>query len=284
MELRPGNAGANTAEDHLRVLEAALEQISGLLPRRDPRPGRRRRSNPRSARSPRILNTTRRTMRCTVGWKMTGTGETAIGKLPEQTRETSLQQDGRLQEGYFVAGLTGLNAREGRPKGMRLIVRRVRPSGRQIANLTAFEKKTGWRHSITATNIRHMWGIARSHQQPQFLDAPHRDHAEVEDRVRTNKALGLHNLPSKSWEVKRGWMLASNLAADLDARVRLLSLHDIDELADAEPDTMRFRLYHLPARFTKPARSRLLRIDASRPWAQAFTTAWQRLTDLPAVT
>ncbi|THA56015.1 IS1380 family transposase [Streptomyces sp. A0958] len=283
MELRPGNAGANTVEDHLRVLEAALEQIpdsshAKILVRVDGAGATHGLLDHLES-----LNTTRRTVRYTVGWKMTDTDETAIGKLPEETWETSLQQDGRLQEGYFVAELTGLNAREGWPKGMRLIVRRVRPSGRQIAKLTAFEKKTGWRYSITATNIRHMWGIAGSHQ-PQFLDALHRDHAEVEDRVRTNKALGLHNLPSKSWEVNRGWMLASNLAADLDAWVRLLSLHDIDDLADAEPDTMRFRLYHLPARFTKHARSRLFRIDASWPWAQAFTTAWQRLTDLPAVT
>ncbi|MEU1032864.1 hypothetical protein ABZ402_29895 [Streptomyces mirabilis] len=50
-------------------------------------------------------------------------------------------------------------------------------------------------------------------------------------------------------------MLASNLAADLDAWVRLLALHDIDGLADAEPDTMRFRLYHVPACLTKHARS-----------------------------
>jgi hypothetical protein len=45
----------------------------------------------------------------------------------------------------------------------------------------------------------------------------HRSHATVEDRVRTNKAMGLRNLPSKSWTVNRGWVLAANLAADLDA-------------------------------------------------------------------
>jgi hypothetical protein len=33
-------------------------------------------------------------------------------------------------------------------------------------------------------------------------------------------------------------MLAANLAADLDSWVRLLALHNIDGLADAEPDTM----------------------------------------------
>ncbi|MGW1171859.1 hypothetical protein ACWD42_42110, partial [Streptomyces sp. NPDC002550] len=59
-----------------------------------------------------------------------------------------------------------------------------------MKKLTAFQQETGWRYSITATNFRHMWGIAGSHQI-QFLDALHRDHAEVEDLVRTNKAIEL---------------------------------------------------------------------------------------------
>lgn len=277
MELRPGNAGANTVEDHLRVLETALEQIPGsshakILVRVDGVGATHVLLDHLES-----LNTTRRTVRYTVGWKM---------PTPTRRRLTSSRNGpGRPRCSRTASSRGLLRGRTDRPecpRGMRLIVRRVRPSGRQIANLTAFEKKTGWRYSITATNIRHMWGIASSHQ-PQFLDALHRDHAEVEDRVRTNKALGLHNLPSKSWEINRGWMLACNLAADLDAWVRLLALHDIHDLADAEPDTMRFLLYHLPARFAKHARRRLLRIDASWPWAQAFTTAWQRLTDLPTV-
>jgi hypothetical protein len=92
-----------------------------------------------------------------------------------------------------------------------------------VKKLTAFEKKTGWRYCITATNIRHMWGIAGS-GHAQFLDVLHRSHAGVEDRVCTNKAMGLGNLPSASWEVNRGWMPAANLAADLAAWLRLLTL------------------------------------------------------------
>lgn len=145
---------------------------------------------------------------------------------------------------------------------MRLIVRRVHPSRRYMKKLTAFEQKTGWRYSITATDIRHMWGIAGSLQIP-FLDALHRDHAEVEDRVRTNKATGLANLPSQSWQINTGWMLTANLAADLDTWLRLLTLHDQDGLEDAEPDTMR------------------LRIERTWPWAVAFTASWSRRTQLP---
>jgi hypothetical protein len=283
MLLRPGNAGANTVADHLRVLTEALAQIPGssaakILVRVDGAGATHGLLEHLEA-----LNTTRRTVRYTVGWKITEDDEKAVARLPEAAWETSVHQDGSLQEGYFVSELTGLNTREGWPEGMRLIVRRVRPTRRHLKKLTAFEKKTGWRYCITATNIRHMWGIAGSGHS-QFLDVLHRSHASVEDRVRTNKAMGLDNLPSASWEVNCGWMLAANLAADLDAWVRLLALHDIEGLADAEPETMRFRLYHLPARLADHARRRWLRVDATWPWAEAFTTCWQRLTTLPAVT
>jgi hypothetical protein len=36
--------------------------------------------------------------------------------------------------------------------------------------------------------------------------------AGVEDRVRTNKAMGLRKLPSKSRTVNQGWVLAANIA------------------------------------------------------------------------
>ncbi|MGW2515134.1 hypothetical protein ACWC0A_38390 [Streptomyces scopuliridis] len=83
-----------------------------------------------------------------------------------------------------------------------------------MKKLTDFEKKTDWRYSITATNIRHLWGIAGS-LQVQFLDALHRDHTKADDRVRTNKAMGLANPPSKSWDANAVWM--PDLVCDLDA-------------------------------------------------------------------
>ena len=86
-----------------------------------------------------------------------------------------------------------------------------------------------------------MWGIAGPYQ-PQWLNAPARSHATVEDRVKTDKALGLRNLPSQDWTVNRGWMLTANPAHDLDCRVGLLGLHDQPDLDRAGPDTMRYRI------------------------------------------
>ncbi|MBC9731584.1 transposase, partial [Streptomyces sp. TRM68367] len=281
MLLRTGSAGSNTVADHLKVLADALVQMPGastakILVRVDGAGATHGLHE-----HLRDLNTRRRTVRFTTGWTITEEDEKAIARLPETAWEISINQDGSVQEGYFVAELTGLNRREGWIKGMRLIVRRVKPSGRHMKDLTALEKRTGWKYSITATNISKMTRIRGSHQI-QWLDALHRHHAVVEDHVRTNKAMGLHNLPSKSWTINEAWMLTANLAADLDAWLRLLSLHDQGELADAEPDTMRYRLYHLPARLAKHARRRWLRTETTWPWADAFTTRWRRLGALPA--
>ena len=44
-----------------------------------------------------------------------------------------------------------------------------------------------------------------------------------------------------------GWVLAANIAADLAAWCRLLGLYDCEDLKDAEPGTLRYRLLSLPA-------------------------------------
>jgi Transposase DDE domain group 1 len=78
------------------------------------------------------------------------------------------------------------------------------------------------------------------------------------------QAMGLQKLPSKSWTVNQGWVLAANIAADLDAWTRLLGLHDQPELARAEPDTLRYRILHLPAKLATHARRKILSIPGTR--------------------
>ncbi|WP_433425850.1 IS1380 family transposase [Microtetraspora malaysiensis] len=282
MLLREGSAGSNTVIDHLEVLAAAIAQIpahrrSKLLIRIDGAGA----THDLLARLEK-LNTTRRTVRFTVGWAITDVDEAAIAALPQGAWEAALRQDGSLHQDAAVAELTGLNARAGVWK-VRLVVRRVKPSRRHQATLTALEKKTGWKYSIIATNMgpRGMRCVPGSHHA-QFIDVLHRAHATVEDRVRTNKAMGLRNLPSKTWTVNVGWVLAANLAADLDAWTRLLGLYDDAELARAEPQTMRYCLWHLPARLVRHARRRILKISVTWPWTAAFLTCWQRLCALPA--
>jgi hypothetical protein len=73
-------------------------------------------------------------------------------------------------------------------------------------------------------------------------------------------------------------VLAANIAADLTAWARLLGLHDQPDLRDADPDMLRYRIWHLPARLV---RQRILKISPDWPWTDAFLACWQRLGDLP---
>ena len=71
----------------------------------------------------------------------------------------------------LLPGLTGA----GWPEGMRVLVRRERPH--PGAQLSVFEAHDGWRYQCLATDT----------QQGQFafLEARHRAHARVEDKIRT---------------------------------------------------------------------------------------------------
>jgi Transposase DDE domain group 1 len=82
--------------------------------------------------------------------------------------------------------------------------------------------------------------------------------------------------------VNCGWVLAANIAADLAAWCRLLGLYDCDDLKDAEPGTLRYRLWSLPARLVRHARARMLKISRTWPWKDGFLACWQRLCALPA--
>jgi hypothetical protein len=282
MLLRPGNAGSNTVADHVSVLGQALAQIPARYKKR-----LIIRCDGAGAAHDllahiRALDTARRTVHFVVGWKVTGLDEAAIAALPAEVWSPAVSQDGAVQADCQVAELTGIDERLGTwPDGTRLIVRRSRPSRRHERKLTDFEKATGWRYQITATSIPTLADVPGSHH-PFFLDALYRDRGAAEDQVKAGKAQGLRNLPSKTWDVNVAWVLAANIAADLTCWTRLLGLHEEPELADAEVDTLRFRLWHIPARLATHARDRILRIPADWPWARAFQTCWTRLTALPA--
>ncbi len=284
MELRPGNAGSNTASDHISGLAAALAQVPA---------GYRRnvivRLDGAGASHDFIehmgnLKIPDGKLLFTCGWTITGTDEDDIRKIPEEAWKPGVTQDGHAEEDTDVAEITGLMSRSGNwPDGLRWIVRRVKPSRRHLKKLTAYERETGWKYSIICTNIPEegIEGVPGS-RHAQFIDVLHRQHAVVEDGVRAGKAVGLRNLPSRSWRVNCGWVVAANIAADLQAWCRLLGLHDIDGLKDAEPDTLRYRLWHVPARLVRHARRRTLKISRDWPWKTAFLTCWQRISALPA--
>jgi hypothetical protein len=279
MVLRPGNAGSNTFTDHRDVLAAAIRQVPARL--------RRKilvRVDGAGASHELVdhlisLSSPRRTVLFTCGWMITAADEDAIRQVPAAAWKPGTAQDGTAEADKDIAEITHLMTRAGNwPDGLRWIARRVKPSRRHLRNLTDYEKKTGWKYSITCTNIPDagIAGVPGSHH-PQYIDTVHREHAAVETGgVRTAKAMGLRNLPSKTWQVNTGWVVAANIAADLAAWTRLLGCCDDEGLRDADPDTLRYRIWHIPARLARHARQRVLKISPDWPWKDAFLASWQR--------
>jgi hypothetical protein len=144
------------------------------------------------------LSSPRKTMLFTCGWMITAAGEDAISQVPADAWKPGTGQDGTAEDDKDITEITGLMSRAGNwPDGLRWIARRVKPSRRHLKNLTDYEKKTGWKYSITCTNIpgSGIAGVPGSHH-PQYIDTVHREHAVVETAgVRTAKATGLAHLP-----------------------------------------------------------------------------------------
>ncbi|HUO37745.1 MAG TPA: IS1380 family transposase [Mycobacterium sp.] len=268
--LRPGNAGANTTADHLDVLAAAIGQIPArhrkhLLIRADG-----------AGASHGLLdwitaqNQIRgRKVEYSVGFALTEALRQAIVLVPEKVWEPALDADGGVRTGGDVAELTGLLNLSSWPAGMRVIVRRERPH--PGAQLSMFEERDGWRYQAFVTNT--------ATGQLAFLEARHRAHARVEDRIRHAKDTGLGRFPSREFAINTAWLSAVAIAADLTAWLRLLAL--TGPLAKAEPKALRYRLLHVPARLTRSARRRHLRIPATWPWVDDLVAVFARISAIP---
>ena len=272
--LRPGNAGANTAADHIAVLDAALTQIpdehrhgTAILIRTDG-----------AGCSKAFLAHIRRLRESgvaseySVGWAITDRERAAITAVPEHIWAAAIDTDGRPRDGAAVAEITdllGAAALADHPDGTRIIVRRERPH--PGAQLSLFEERDGWRYTAFATDT--------PIGQLAFLDARHRAHARVEDRIRTGKDTGLGRFPSRDQAINTAWLTAAMIAADLIAWTQTLLL--TGNLARAEPKKLRYRLLHTAARLTRGARRIRLRIDQHWPWAGDLAAAFTRLARLP---
>jgi hypothetical protein len=283
VRLRPGNAGSNTAEDHISVLRDAVRQIPAahrrkILIRIDGAGA----SHQVTAWIASGDGHPSFTWEYSTGFTMNETYQLAIAALGEAVWEATVEvENGKVRPNGQVAELTGLLDLTAWP-GMRLLVRREHPSAKHTRALTAFEQARGYRYQLIATNTPHRPG--RGHGI-QWLEARHRGHVHVETKgVEQAKDSGLRRMPSKYYPINQAWCQAVEIATDLRRWLQLLALHDHDDLVSCEPGTLRFRFLAIPARLVTHARTRILRIPPDWPWAEAITIAWTRLQALPTPT
>ena len=271
MLLRPGNAGSNTATDHVAVTKNALAAVPGINPSR---PGKKVLVRTDGAGGSRefLGFLARRGLSYSIGYTLPAATPDLYALVPATAWQDAYDADGALREGAAVVEFTDLlaskNLLKGYPPGMRVIVRRERPHPGAQLRLTDVQ---GYRLTAFVTNT--------TRGQLADLELRHRRRARCEDRIRIAKDCGLTNLPLQGFDQNRIWLLVVQIAGDLLTWLGLLAYPD-HQARRWEPKTLRLRLFTIAATLARSARARLLHIKTTAPWAALFTAGWDRLTGL----
>ena len=277
LKLRAGNAGSNTASDHIEVTRAALAAVPGIDPTR---PGRKVliRTDGGGGTKDYVTWLAGRGVSYSIGWTLPWAHMQGIyAAIPANAWTPALNGDGQARAGADVADITGLLAAGGHlngwPARMRVIVRRERPHPGARVSQGRLDDADGYRLTAFVTNT--------TRGQLQDLELRHRRRARCEDRIRAAKDTGLRNLPLQGFDANRIWCAILALAADLTAWTQLLAFATT-AARRWEPKRLRTRLLHAPAALAKHARTLVLHVKDTHPWAHILTTGYQRLAALAA--
>jgi hypothetical protein len=261
--LRPGNAGSNTAQDHLEVLDLALAQLpkaawdQPILVRADTA----------GATHGFTDQLRQRGIRFSISLPADERVRQAVLAVPATAWVPATDADGQPRSGAEVAELATLDL-AGWPPGTRAVCRREDPHpGAQLS----FTDADGHRFQVFITDQPDP-DLAR-------LELRHRRRARVEDRIRAAKATGLRNLPFDLWRRNAVWLELVLMAQDLTCWAQALLLSG--ELRVTEPKTLRYRLWHTAARVVRHARRVIVRLQRTWPWAAELAAAFTRLRALP---
>jgi hypothetical protein len=249
-QLRPGNAGANNAADNLTVLDAALRQ----LPTRKAAEPILVRGDSALATHAFVDGVRERELRFSVGFDLSEAVRQAVLQIPERAWVSALSQEGEECGGAEVAELTELDLSAWHP-------------GAQLS----FSDHEGRRFQVCITD------------QPDtdiaFLEARHRGHARVEDRIRCAKDTGLRNLPFHDFAANAVWLQVVILAIDLIAWAQGRLFEGVAQ--HWEPKRLRYALLHVAGRLCRSGRRLWLRLQRGWRWSALLAAAFQRLRALP---
>jgi hypothetical protein len=271
--LRAGNAGANTVADHVKVLDAAIAQLPETV-----RVGHR--AGDDSDRVRREVVVRADSAGCTEGF-LTACRARNVGFYVTARRNAqveaaifdaigveeawlpALTQQGDERDDAMVCELTSLVDLDGLPEGTRLIVRREpRHPGAQLGLFPAYEYR--------------YWGFYTDQAgDPRQLDQTMRAHAHVESHIERLKDSGLCRFPFTVLNNNENWFTMVLLAADLVRWFQLLCLDG--PWRQARPKTLRWGIFHAPARLVRRARRTIVRIIDDWPTADVILTAYQRI-------
>ena len=147
---------------------------------------------------------------------------------------------------------------------VRLVVRRVRPTpGSQLALFTT------WDYHTFVTNRP---------GDVLEIEADHRRHAVVEQRIAELKSAGLAHLPSGKFMANAAWLALAVMAHNLGRAVGRLAGPDLQR---ATVSTLQRRVFTIPGRLVHSGRRRHLRLPANWPWARAIEQALANIAAIP---
>jgi len=309
-QLRPGNAGANDAQDHINLLTRAIAQLparyrSNLLITADGAGATHdlldwitALNRPAAGDDPGMR------VEYSVGWPVDKHTGKAIALLPTQAWTPMVAADGLpgtpavldAESGPDTVGeiaeITHLLHHLGTwPPGLRVFVRRVKPlrdttpkplKGVEQLELDLQHAATGWRYEAFATNSPPPSTDEDPHEVTAWLDGRHRVHARVEDHFKHGNTTGAKRLPSQNFAVNAAWYRTQAIACDLIAWLQLLGCHG--PLTRAEPKTLQHQIFHTPATITRGARQRFLNFPPDWPFTTHIQAIFQRLFTLPIPT
>jgi len=272
--LRPGNAGANTVADHVRVLEEAIAQLPGAVAS-----GHRAGDDPGLVERAVVVRAD--SAGCTEGFlsacrarnvgffvtarsnaEVTAAIFDAVGI--DEVWLPALDDKGEARDdGAAVVELTCLIDAARLPSGTRLIVRRE-------------PLHPGAQRSLFPDLDYRYWGFyADQDGDPRELDAMMRAHAHVEQHICRLKDSGLSRFPFASFSANAAWLMTVALSADLVRWFQLLRLDGTWRAA--RPKALRWAIFHAPGRLVHRARRRVVRIIDRWPTAEVLLEAYRRI-------
>lgn len=276
--LRPGNAGASTAADHIQILTEALAALpANARPRRGDRDGPAVvvRTDSAGASLAFAVACREAGVGFSLGFIVDDRVGAAVADLSPMAWVPAINNDASIRADTWVAEITDHVSIDRWPTRSHLIARLepLHPG----AQLTTHNTTTDGRYRITcfltdtprAGRRRLPGGLAA-------LDLRHRQHARVEDRIRQAKNTGLRNLPCHDFAANTAWLQTIYTAIDLITWTKLLAFGHDKNLARCEINTYRYRVLHTAAQLVTTARRTELRIDQHWPWATTITTAFTR--------
>nr|WP_228020143.1 IS1380 family transposase [Brachybacterium epidermidis] len=269
IHLRPGNAGSNTAADHITITRQALAQLPAGLLSSGGRGSKKAliRTDGAGGTQDFVKWLTGQRLAYSVGFTLPANTPDLLERIHEAQTWTpayDTDTDG-IRDGAWVAELTGLLDLQGWPPGMRVIVRKERPHPGAQLRITDHE---GMRITAFATNT--------PRGQLPVLELRHRRRARCEDRIRNAKDMGLMKFPLQGFAQNQVWCQIIQLASELVAWMQTIALtgHDARKW---EPKRLRARLFEIPATLVRRSRHNLLHLAQHAPEARTVLTGVNRL-------